>query len=102
MILTPKERDQKYDGFIPGMFVGFIITSICFIGSWYNLKEPLKSNSTPPCNCLTLEETLLYVEKTEMWVDQLQRAKKGERNALIDSVNKYRTLLRSSGNEIQY
>lgn len=86
------------------IFIIIVNITLCTIAysfgriSFSNIKKP----QTNPCKCLTLKETLLYVEKTEMFVDKMQYAKKGQRNQLIDSVNKYRTLLKSEGNEIEY
>lgn len=89
------------EGKLISAFLALMIT-IIICGSILQFSRENKCPETKPCECLSLETTLLYVAKTERFVDELQRAKKGQRNALIDSINYYRTLLKSSGNAIEY
>lgn len=54
------------------------------------------------CKCLTIKEVLLHVNKRERFIEELQRAKLGKRNALIDSINFHNSVLDSTGNAIEY
>lgn len=55
-----------------------------------------------PCNHLSPQQVILYHEKSERFVDELQRAKGIKRKALIDSANLYRSLSGVNVNKIEY
>lgn len=67
-------------------------------------RDRLRANQAKikPCKCLTIKQILFHVEKREMFVDMLQRAKKKDQPPLIDSINYHNSILDSTGNIIEY
>lgn len=86
-----------YSAFMIGMLIG---VGAGFADDYFDNKE--NETILVPCNCLSIKEVLLHVEKREMFVDKLQSCKKSERSAIIDSINYHNALLDSTGNKIEY
>lgn len=78
---------------IIGMFMGGFIVYITTPD-----KPKIKA-----CACLTLEQSQVYSQKIDMFVDSIQKAKKQSTAIrLIDSVNHYRRIANSSAYKIKY
>lgn len=86
----------------------YIITGIgsllafYFMGYYTGIDKQQKQPQIKPCNHLSPQQVILYHEKSERFIDELQRAKKAKRNALVDSVNHYRALSGINCNKIEY
>lgn len=74
-----------------------------FIGCLFFFIHECPKQQTKPCTCLTLEQSQVYSQKIDMFVDSIQKAKKQTTAIrLIDSVNHYRYIANSNAYKIHH